>query len=267
MSGKASKHGVGLVMNVPPPERFLAIDGCFNFRDLGGYRTEDGRTVRWRRLYRSDQLHRISVAGSMTFRELGIVTVLDLRSRREVEEGRWRPPPGWSGRWVNIPLLAETPDWRTADPEELAADDFVTNHYLHIATVGAAGLRDSVETLVQPGGLPAVFHCAAGKDRTGVLAALVLRLLGVRAEDIADDYALSELATARWERALGNGLPADDNVTTWPYIPPVMHRSDRRSVLTFLRYLDQGFGSIGHFAAHLGIGAATIRRLRSALLD
>lgn len=253
-------------MDLPRPERFLAIDGCFNFRDLGGYRVADGRTVHWRTLYRSDSLHRISAAGSATFRELGIVTVVDLRIPFEIEEGRWQPPPGWSGHWIHIPLMTEPPDWATADPAQLETDTFAADHYLHIATVGATALREAIEALARPAALPAVFHCAAGKDRTGVLAALVLRLLGVRVEDIADDYALSAVATARWERALRNGRPNDTELA-WPYLPPTIRRSDSRTVLTFMRYLDRDYGSVEGFATHLGIAPSTVQRFRSVLLD
>jgi protein-tyrosine phosphatase len=162
--------------------------------------------------------------------------------------------------------MTETPDWTSEDPAKLEAITFAADHYLEITTAGAAALRAGIEALARPGGLPAVFYCAAGKDRTGVLAALVLRLLGVRISDIADDYTLSAVATARWERAVRAGRP-NDTQAAWPYMPPTIRRSDRQTMLTFLRNIDRDHGSVTNLAEHLGIAPDTVTRLRSALLE
>ncbi|GAA2979812.1 tyrosine-protein phosphatase [Actinokineospora diospyrosa] len=241
--------------------RFLELDGCFNFRDLGGHRTVDGRAVATGVLFRSDGLHRLSETGRVAFAELGVVTVLDLRTQREVEHKAWRPPQGWSGRWRHVPLVAETPDWSTVARDALDDPGYAATHYAEIAAEGAANLRASVEALVEPEGLPAVFHCAAGKDRTGILAALILRLLGVPVEDVADDYALSEEASARWAASVA-ASGHDDTAATWPYIPPSMLRSERGTMVAFL----SGLGPIEEYARSLGITDDTVARLRSALL-
>jgi protein-tyrosine phosphatase len=245
--------------------RFVDVDGCFNLRDLGGYRSTDGRSVGWRRLYRSDGLYRLTTAGWASFQSLGVATVLDLRTPGEVRQRPWTPPVTWSGRWLHLPLLQNSPDWSTLTGPELAADDFAANHYMQITVEGAVALRTAVEVLAEPGGLPAVFHCAAGKDRTGVLAALVLRLLGVPVDVVGDDYALSEDATTRWEASLKAGNQ-DETQTAWAYVPPAMMVAAQSSMLTFLRRIDVEHGSIEGFAAQLGILDATIGRLREALL-
>ncbi|NUU25277.1 MAG: tyrosine-protein phosphatase [Streptomycetaceae bacterium] len=247
-------------------ERFLAVDGLFNFRDLGGYRTEDGRSVAWGRLYRSDGLHRLTERGVTAFLALGATTVLDLRTAAELAERSWEPPSGWPGRLLHVPLLRRIPDWSAVDPEESARADFAVEHYREIAVEGAAGLRTAVEALAAPDALPAVFHCAAGKDRTGVLAALVLRLLGVSAEDVAEDYALSETATARWQASVTAG-GEDDTRAQWAHVPPSMLTADRATMLGFLRALDAEHGSPARFATHLGLSPDTLDRLRSALLS
>ncbi|GAA3048050.1 tyrosine-protein phosphatase [Actinokineospora globicatena] len=241
--------------------RFVELDGCFNFRDLGGHRTVDGREVAWRRLFRADGLHRLTETGREAFDELGVVTVLDLRTQREVDQKAWRPSPGWAGQWRHVPLVRQTPDWSNQDRATLDDPGFAAAHYAEIVIEGASGLREAVEALAEPGGLPAVFHCAAGKDRTGILAALVLRLLGVPAEDVADDYAVSEQATARWVASVA-ATGTDDTAATWPYIPPSMLRSDRATMLAFLTER----GDITDFAHSLGITDDTIAKLRTALL-
>lgn len=245
--------------------RFVDIDGLFNFRDLGGYRGEDGRTVTWGRLYRSDGLHRLTEAGATAFLALGAVTVLDLRTAAELAEWTWVPPSDWPGRLLHLPLLRRTPDWSALPPAEAARADFAVDHYREIAVEGAAGLRAAVEALAAPGGLPAVFHCAAGKDRTGVLAALVLRLLGVSAKDVADDYALSETATARWQASVTAG-GEDDTRSHWAHVPPSMLTANRDTMLAFLRAIDVEHGTSTRFAARLGLSPDTLDRLRAALL-
>ncbi|MFJ6674838.1 tyrosine-protein phosphatase [Actinosynnema sp. NPDC091369] len=248
------------------PSRFLDIDGLFNFRDLGGYRTGDGRSVAWGRLYRSDGLHRLTEHGVAAFLALGAATVLDLRTAAELAERTWEPPADWPGRLLHLPLLRRVPDWSALPPEDSARPDFAVDHYREIAAEGAAGLKAAVEALAAPDALPAVFHCAAGKDRTGVLAALVLRLLGVPAEDVADDYALSETATARWQASVTAG-GEDDTQAHWSDVPPSMLTANRGTMLAFLRAVEDEHGSPAGFAAGLGLSPATLDRLRAALLD
>lgn len=245
--------------------RFIDLDGCFNFRDLGGYRTADGGTVAWRVLYRSDSLHRLTETGLAAFTELGIATVLDLRAHAELREQTWAPPRDWRGQARHVPLQAEISEWSAMNPAELAHADFAARHYRHIVTAGMAALRVAIEALAAPGALPAVFHCAAGKDRTGVLAALVLRLLGVPAAAVADEYALSEIGTARWEASLAAGNP-DDTQAAWSYVPPSMLTAEKRTMLRFLRLLDADYGSVHDFARRARISTETVDRLRAALV-
>lgn len=244
---------------------FIELDGCFNFRDLGGYRTRDGSVVPRQRLYRSDGLHRLTTAGRAAFDALGVVTVLDLRTYAEVEQRAWRPSPGWPGQWRHIPLVGRTPDWSEGDRAVLDRADFAASHFLDIARKGGSALRAAVEILAEPGNLPAVFYCAAGKDRTGILSALILRLVGVPAETVVADYALSEEATARWAAAVAAG-GSDDTAADWPYVPPSLLRADESTMWEFLRTLDAEHGGVEGFAEYLGIGPDTISRLRSTLL-
>jgi protein-tyrosine phosphatase len=190
-------------------ERFVSLDGCFNFRDLGGYPAADGRTVRRALLYRSDALHRLTARGAEAFRALTIVTVIDLRTPAELARHAWQPPPGWPGQLLHVPLRQAIPDWTAYPSGQLDAPGFAARHYLETTERGHAAIRKVVETLADASRLPAVFHCAAGKDRTGIIAALTLALIGVPAEPIADDYALSDIATQRWEASIAAGSPDD----------------------------------------------------------
>lgn len=248
------------------PERFVLLDGCFNFRDLGGYATARGRLVRPGMLYRSDGLHRLSSAGQEAFAGLGVGTVIDLRTAGEVAERAWQPPVGWPGQWLHVPLRDSTPAWESYSPEQLAAEDFAVLHYLETAERGAAALRRVLTVLTEPGSLPAAFYCAAGKDRTGIAAGIVLALLGVPAEVVAEDYALSEIATRRWEASIAAGA-RDDTQTAWAFVPAAMLVAEERTMLGFIARIGELHGSVEEFASAIGIPDATVQRLRGALLD
>jgi protein-tyrosine phosphatase len=246
-------------------DRFLLLDGCFNFRDLGGYPALGGRTVRRGQVYRSDALHRLTTRGTQAFTALGIATVIDLRAPAEVTQRAWRPSPGWAGKQLHIPLRPGIPDWTAYGRTELMAPDFAVTHYLETLQEGREAARAVIETLADPASLPAVFHCAAGKDRTGIIAALVLTLLGVPARRIADDYALSDIATRRWKASIADG-GQDDTQTAWAYIPPAMLTADRRTMTAFLDRVQQAHPTADDLAAAIGITGRTIHQLRGNLL-
>lgn len=246
-------------------ERFVSLDGCFNFRDLGGYPTADGRTVRRGLLYRSDALHRLTARGTETFRALTIATVIDLRAPAELTRHAWQPPPGWPGQLLHVPLRHAIPDWTAYPRGQLDAPGFAARHYVETTERGHTAIRTVIETLADPSRLPAVFHCAAGKDRTGIIAALTLALLGVPAEQIADDYALSDIATQRWEASIAAGAP-DDTQTSWAYVPSAMLNAERSTMTAFFRQLMTIHGTPDRFAATIGITSQTLRSLRDNLL-
>jgi protein-tyrosine phosphatase len=183
--------GAGLVGS---PRR-LAVDGMQNFRDLGGYRTAGGGHTRWGCVFRADSPHKLTPEGRTAVDELGIAVVYDLRGDRERAT---HPSPLTS---IHLPVVGRAS--RTSG--DAVVDDALDASMLE-ATSGEQVLRDtyvgSLERsadlfgtllggLTEPGGLPAVFHCHAGKDRTGVVAMLLLRALGVDRETILDDYELT----------------------------------------------------------------------------
>ncbi|WP_221207347.1 tyrosine-protein phosphatase [Streptosporangium becharense] len=181
--------------------RHIEFARLHNFRDVGGYRTDDGRRVRWRRLYRSDSLHRLADDDLDRYHALGIRTVIDLRHPDEVEfRGRAPHGPGYH----NLPL--EHRRWNVRDDyrPDAGIARFFADRYREVSQDGRAEIRSALEVIADAGNAPVVIHCAAGKDRTGVLTALVLRLLGVAEEDVIADYALTGRATPRflayWEQ-------------------------------------------------------------------
>ena len=180
--------------------RLVALEGSFNFRDLGGYATADGRTVRWGRLFRSDALHELTPGDVAHLRVLGLRTVVDLRTERELERSGRGPLEPEDVAFHHLAVVKEgvrgdgTTDG-AADGEAVAAPapagDDLAERYLWYLDVGRDAIARALTLLGGAEHYPLVFHCAAGKDRTGVLAALVLELVGVDREVIVADYVIT----------------------------------------------------------------------------
>lgn len=254
--------------------RCLDLDGAFNVRDIGGYPTRDGGTVRWRHVYRADSLHLLNERDAAVFEDLGLVAIYDLRKPPE----RTRFPtrlPASRGR-TNVHLdVYDDPD---AAPgldllDQLAAgtwsprsDAQMIESYTRMLTVGASIFGRLVTALARPSGLPAMFHCAAGKDRTGVAAALILSVLDVDRATVIDDYeATNTFRTSRYvERVRPEYEAAGIDVEQ---IRSIINA--RPAVLSgALTWLDTTFGSVPEYlATAAGVDEESLRRLRDALIE
>lgn len=231
-------------------EREIAFERCFNFRDLGGYVGADGRVVRWRRLFRGMTPEYMSAADVGKARdELGIGAVLDLR---RVDGG------------IGSGVLGEPPSVRLVVP---FADSrqFVELRTLPHEQVLAKGIElngvnilAALEFLVtQP--RATMFHCQTGKDRTGLLAAVILKLLGVSDADVVEDFVLSAPAVEVMTRAGLPEIPAD--APAYARIPP--EASWVRGVLTAL---EAHGGAAAYLRAH-GATDGLIERARELWLE
>lgn len=241
--------------------RAVPFTFVFNVRDLGGLPTADGRVVQPGRLFRADGVHRLNGDDLEAARKLGLRTVIDLRTDGEVERGRF-PLDEIQVEWHHLPMIK-----RMWSEDSLVATtgavDFLRDRYVDMLDEGAGSITAIVELVAD--GTPALFHCAAGKDRTGVVAAVLLGLAGVTSRVIAEDYHLSTHAMAAFTAWLKENYPeALDAMTSQPaeYMgaPP-------EAMLAFLTELDERYGSVRGFADHLGIPAATVSRLQAALLE
>ncbi|GAA1875487.1 tyrosine-protein phosphatase [Asanoa iriomotensis] len=236
------------------PNRSVALDGVFNFRDIGGYAGHEGRTVRWRRVFRSDSVHRVLPA---ELPALGVRTVIDLRRPHELErDGRVADFPGLSYRHIH----PEHPEWEVADAGG-EPTRFIADRYRELAELGTAGIATALKVIADPVAAPLVVHCVAGKDRTGVVCALTLSLLGVSDEDVAADYALSTAASERFSAWLRESLPALE-------VPPLPFMvSPAAAMLLFLAELRERHGSVEGYAKFAGLTTEDLSALRSHLLE
>ena len=238
-------------------ERHLQHDLVFNLRDLGGYEGAGGRTVKWRMLFRGDGVHRLEPE---VFTELGIRTVLDLRTHGEIEE---RGRAEGEHDWHHLPMLKTI--WeRSSFTEDMSAERFLADRYLVMLDEGAESLVAILGLLADPDRLPAVFHCAAGKDRTGVVAAVVLALLGVDDDVIAHDYGLSRLGMDRMVEYIRVTYP--DRYDAMSDQPSAFMQAPEAAMRLFLADVEAAYGSLPAYVSSLGVDGSTIDRLRTNLL-
>lgn len=234
------------------------LTGAFNFRDLGGLRATGGRELRPGRLFRSDTLQALTAADvRYLVEELRLELIVDLRIGPEaVSEGRG-PMAGTPVCYLNAPLrdLSVTPGLRPAEQTLRFYLDHVGSPMSPVATV--------IRLLCAQAGRPVLVHCAAGKDRTGLVIALLLRLLGVRDDEIVADYLRTDANMTRIvQRFLG-----------WPRyrdhlarVPAEVYRAQEHTIAGFLDGLDREHGGADAWARARGIGAAELAGLRARLL-
>jgi protein-tyrosine phosphatase len=241
------------------PDRVVTFDASHNFRDMGGYPLGDGRVTSWRRLYRADGLQRLTDADHDRLGQLGLRTVVDLRTFEELDErGKLSVERHDDLTFVHLPIVDST--WRDAGVPEFDADaDFLRWAYREMLRQGSSRFADGIRLLAEPDTLPAVFHCAAGKDRTGLLAALILGSIGVSRALILADYALTADGMVRliaWAR------------TEFPdmaHAPSAFLAALPEALDTVLDEVCAEHGSIRAYVLSLGVTEAELAALADAL--
>ena len=242
-------------------ERNVRLDGCFNFRDLGGYPTRAGRWIRAERLYRADGPHALTDADRVTLRTLALRSVIDLRTADEVAT---KPSyvdalPGVVG--YHLPLLDVVPD--TDDLPMWTDPRVVAGRYREMLESGSEMIAAALTILSDPASYPALIHCTAGKDRTGVLSAIILGLVDASDETILADYAESGAAMTEFVAYLKRAHPAADELLT--LIAPAMISAHPDTIALFIDGIIRDYGSFAALAAALGAGSST-RALRALLV-
>jgi protein-tyrosine phosphatase len=246
------------------PERALSWDGCVNVRDLGGHPTEDGRATRFGAVVRADTVRALSDAGWAALLDYGVSRIVDLRLHSELALD---PPRELSVELVHVPVMHELDDeeWVEIDAIGDAQPDAATSTravYLEFLERRKAQFGEAIAAVAHAPDGTVVVHCHGGKDRTGLVVALLLRLVGVDKETIAADYALSghnlRERTAAWVAL------ADDEV----------ERERRRRIgtapaeamLAVLEELERRYGSVRGYLGATGLDSTTIDAAAARLL-
>jgi protein-tyrosine phosphatase len=239
-------------------DRQWALDGCCNFRDLGGYPTTTAAKILPRRLFRSDSLASASAADRARFAELGLTTVIDLRSETEIVLGG-----RYDGRatYHHLPLgnpLTTLVNVEWNDPQRVAA------HYVELLHSAPDSVAEALAVLTDPAAYPAVIHCSIGKDRTGIVTALLLALLDIADDDIVADYALSGIGAARLALRLRDHF--GDRYSELEPLLPALLSADPATMRLFLAAVRTEYGSVEGYVDHIGVSTA-IPYLRDVLLE
>lgn len=242
------------------PPRHLAMQGASNFRDLGGYAAHGGRSVRWRVLFRSDHLAKLTDADLGQLQALNIGRSFDFRGLQESAAQAYEWPGTQRHHLVIEPTLVQylhsqleqgqpiTPQ-AAADAMQVTYRGFVRNNSDRFAQLFAHLLAQDA---------PLVFHCTAGKDRTGLAAALILSALGVSQADILQDYLLTN---ALYRHDAGQGAPFSAQVmdVVWRVREDFLHAA--------LQAIDADYGSMAQYLQQgLGLAEPDLERLRQMYL-
>jgi len=240
--------------------RHIPLQGASNFRDLGGYSGHGGRAVRWRVLFRSDHLARLSAADQGQLQALKISRSFDFRGAQESQAQSYVLLHSRRHSLPIEPTLLQYLQAQVQSGRSVTASDaaeamhatyrgFVLHNSDRFADLFAHLLADDA---------PFVFHCTAGKDRTGLAAALILSALGVSQDDILQDYMLTN-ALYRHEPGVTAALSPDVMAVVWRVQEGFLH--------TALQTIDADFGSMARYLeVRLGLDAQNLERLRQCYL-
>jgi protein-tyrosine phosphatase len=260
-----------------PVEPVIDLKGTTNTRDIGGYLTSDLRTVRSGQIIRSEKLSRLTPEDFRTLEEMGVKTVIDLRTEKEAEHA----PTVWQGdnppHIYHFPVGDAENDWFVSGSRLMKKSRFteaqslehMVDGYRMIAEEGPPSYRQLMELVLDESNWPILIHCSAGKDRTGVATALILEAVGVDRETIMQDYLLTneigrseekaELLARESRKYSRNGR--GPSASAWYPIVGV-----RPEMLTaFYASVDERYGSMEAFLAEMGVDAEARGSLVAAL--
>lgn len=251
---------------VTTAERVLPLEGAVNFRDLGGYRTGDGRSIRWGKLYRSADLSCLTEEDIAYLQSLELAWICDLRSDAELQLS---PSPS-IGAAVNeqLSFLA------SANPNEMMRGRQITVNMLAEMNRGMIGntalTAEYFRRLLKKDGAPTLFHCAAGKDRTGFIASVVLQALGVDREDILEDYALTNQFTERFKEQMSGQRDAHAEMlgNLEPEVIKALMSAKPEYLAAAFEEMDERYGNFeGYWLNGLGLEMEELEKLRSLYLE
>lgn len=179
-------------------ERLIPLKKAYNFRDIGGIPTEDGKATKWGKVYRSGKLADLTNEDKDYFRSIGIKTVIDFRSDDEIAKDPNRYPDGYEVQTIRVPIGDEEGNVQEQLKKQIANADenfdseaFVANVNKTFVDSFAYQYKPFIEVFMEEKNYPILFHCSAGKDRTGFAAMLILAALGVEEELIKGDFLMS----------------------------------------------------------------------------
>ena len=246
---------------MPTPSRSLNLTGATNFRDLGGYPGQDGRLVRWRRLFRSDNLAHLQHPGQAFVPHQGLTLAFDFRGVNERADASY-DLPGVVQHSLSIePTVVQSlralmdTGRRLTEPDAVALMQQTYRAFVH----DNASRFGELFTHLLDNDAPLVFHCTAGKDRTGFAAALILLALGVSREVVMDDFLLTNALYRRAGPTVHTEVPREVMEVIWKVRGEFLDAA--------LHVVDADYGGADNFLARIGVGERERARLVSLYLQ
>ena len=256
--------------------RLLNFEGISNFRDLGGYQTVDGRHVKWGQLYRAGNFAEASRSDLDNLAALNLATLIDFRSSAEKEEEPNRLPEPANFTVIDIPVLDEGNRNLFAEiSERIESDDFTDfdpNQIMEQANRQFADeftpqFRQFIHVVEDANGQPVLWHCTAGKDRTGFAAAILLRILGVPQALVIQDYMASREPALEARNRQMVMLRLFKGEETADKISELLGVEEAWLAAAF-EEIDATWGSFDNYVAQgLQLNATDIQKLRDTLLE
>lgn len=246
------------------PTRVLQIPGATNIRDLGGYRTVDGHLTQWRRVLRGDSPHLLSDEGNEALRQAGLRSLIDLRSDNELHH---EPNPFKDSAQVAyhpLPLFDDlAPTMSGIKARDLGTNDLLYEFYLQALGEKAEAVRNVLTTIAEAPEGTVMFHCTVGKDRTGIIAALLLGAADVERGDIIADYAMTQTQISPLvERLLEQTRKHGGDVATHARFL----RCEAPTMEATLDHILTRHGSIKGYLSDIGLKLGEINALKDRLL-
>jgi protein-tyrosine phosphatase len=263
--------------NELPYERVIHLEGTTNTRDIGGYQTGDQRTLRWRQIIRSENLSRLTASDFQKLEEIGVKTVIDLRTDKEHD----RSPTVWLGdnppRFYHFPIGDTNNSWFNAQRKMMKRNRFTEEQssehmvegYRMIAEEGPPSYKKLMELVLDQSNWPILIHCNAGKDRAGVAVTLILEALGVGRETIMEEYLLTNEIGRTEEKAILLSKESkkyrrsgrSPSASAWMPIVGVQPEM----LEAFYASVDKQYGSMDTFLIEMGVDQDARRSLAASL--
>lgn len=249
-------------------KRHVVLQGAANFRDLGGYTTKDGHHVKWGEIYRSADISRLTDADLAVLKERNITYDVDLRGRKESAQAPDRINPGTD--YILCPAGSDNVgDWMKSMANvkgTAGGDSLMVSYYTKTDSLAARYKPFFDKLLALPTDQSLLFHCTAGKDRTGIGAALLLYVLGVPYETIAKDYEATNYYRAGENAKAIKGMSAAMHLD--PKVANSMMQAKKEYLDATFAALKQNYGSVDNFLRNqVGLDDQKIATLKSKFLE
>ncbi len=237
--------------------RLIELEGTCNTRDIGGYASENNSLIKWSRFFRSDNLHAISDSSMNVLVSKGLNTVIDLRRSDETVDEPNRFEKHDSVKYYNISFFEDL------FPKENFEGDVLLDIYLEALENRKDKVAQVMNAIADAPEGAVLFHCSVGKDRTGLIASLLLGLAGVSRKDILEDYNLTAKyikprVDALMQKALYQGMNVEEYYRLMLCEQSTMQKA--------LEHLDQKYSSTENYLIDVGLSPATINKIKLRLL-